>query len=438
MKRIYLDHAATTPVDPRALRAMRPYFGSSPARHARQRAGVAGWGNPGSLHAEGRAAIAALDRARETLAVSLGADFREIIFTSSATEANNLALRGVLRAFREARPGLTPKLIVSAVEHESVLETARALAREGAELVLLPVDSAGSVSPRKLSKLLDERTALVSVMYANNEFGTIEPISEISKIVADFRSSKLEALNPKQYQNSRPKSFKHSNLEFVSDLDIKISDFGTVYPLFHVDAVQAFQYLDCRPGALLCDLLTLSSHKIYGPKGAAALYKRSGFTLEPMLTGGGQEFGLRSGTENVPAVAGFARAVELADEMRAGESARLAGLRDVFWKELRRKHEQMRLNGVDISADRQGPRLPNNLNIWLPGQPAEEVVTRLDMAGISVSAGSACASRAGKVSGALTALGHSPARARQSFRLTLGRGTTSAELRRVLAVFREL
>ncbi len=420
--RIYLDYAASTPVDPRVLSAMRPYFTEK-------------FGNPGSLHAEGQAAIAALDHARETLAASLGADFREVIFTSSATEANNLALRGALRAFREAHPDLRPKLIVSAVEHESVLQTARDLARAGAELVLLPVDAAGLVDPRRLFRLLDARTVLVSVMFANNEFGTIEPISDIGRIIADFRNgrSKFEV-----------RSSKTSRLEPPA---------SNAYPLFHVDAVQAFQFLDCRPEFLGCDLLTLSSHKMYGPKGAAALYVRSSQfavrrpasrleprtrLIEPLLTGGGQEFGLRSGTENVPAVAGFARAVELADEMRVRESARLIRLRDVFWKALRQKHEQMRLNGVDIIAEPKGPRLPNNLNIWFPGRSAEELVARLDMAGISVSAGSACASRAGKISGALTALGHSPARARQSLRLTFGRATAFSELRRVLAVFRKL
>lgn len=404
-RRIYLDYASTTPVDPRVLSAMRPYFSER-------------FGNPGSLHSYGQEAQAALDAARESVAAQLGADFREIIFTGSATEANNLALRGALKAFSFKLPGvsenqklkansykLKPRIIVSAVEHESVLATARDLEREGAELKVLPVDKNGRVDLKNLRAALNKETFLVSVMYANNEVGTIQPISEIAEIISDFKGS----------------------ISTTHHLPL------TTYPLFHTDAAQAFQFLDCSPAALGVDLLTLSAHKIYGPKGAGAMYIKSGVPLGPVLTGGGQEYGLRSGTENVPLVAGLAKAVSLAASLRSKESPRLAKLQKELWQNVKRAAPSARLNGPPLGKD----RLPNNLNVYLPGLAADKILTALDLLGVAASAGSACASRATTPSHVLLAMGLGEKRARQSIRFSLGRPTGKEDIHAVSALLRK-
>src|SRR3989344_1209544 len=320
--KIYLDYAATTPMDARVLRVMRPYFSEK-------------FGNPGSLHSFGQEAMGAIDRSRETVAKIQGVGFRDVIFTGSATEANNLVLRGVVRAVKNIR---TPRVIVSAIEHESVLKTAQDLEEEGLiELKILPVDEDGIARLSTLKKLLNENTVLVSVMYANNETGAIQPIAEISEIIADFKRSEYHELHP----NYPKKNKKKDNLEHSDEIrNIRVAG---AYPLFHTDAVQAVQYLDCGPGKLGADFMTISGHKIYGPKGIGALVARainpkhqtlnskwldhahhpelaegqpqnlksknfeysnlglvSGFPgVRPLVTGGGQEFGLGSGTENV-------------------------------------------------------------------------------------------------------------------------------------------
>ncbi|MDP2598477.1 MAG: cysteine desulfurase family protein [Candidatus Liptonbacteria bacterium] len=306
MEKIYLDYAASTPVDPRVFEAMRPYFTEK-------------FGNPGSLHSFGQEAIAAVDKSRETIAKALGADFREVIFTGSATEANNLALRGVIKRFEYRISNIEyPRIIISAIEHESVLETARDLEREGIEVVYLPVDRRGVVDLEKLKEALNERTVLVSIMHANNEIGTAQPLFEIHRIIEDFKK-----------RNSSIPQFLNC-------------------PLLHSDCAQAFQFLDCDVDALGVDLMTLSAHKIYGPKGIGALYVRQGKEknvklpdsrfqiLDSIATGGGQEFGLRSGTENVPLIVGFAKAVELAIAVREKEARRIGDLRDRFWAELKK------------------------------------------------------------------------------------------------------
>ncbi len=414
MKRIYLDYAAGTPVDPEVLRAMTPYFTER-------------FGNPGSLHAFGQEAIAAVDRAREAIAASLGADFRQILFTSSATEANNLALRGAFAAARAwdekargAAPGAdaraaAPRIVISAIEHESILETARDLAREGADVVIVPVDARGTVDEKKIKESLTPSTILVSVMFANNEIGTVEPIARIAAIIKEFRTGLVAGAAAARVAPARG------------------------YPLLHTDAVQALQFLDCRPAPLGADLMTFSSHKIYGPKGAGALYVRDQAFLAPIVTGGGQEFGLRSGTENVPAIVGFAEAVRIADAKREAERVRIGELRGRLWRGIKTACPEAEVNGAadEGALDAPPDTLPNILNIYFPGRSAETLLTKLDLAGVAASAGSACRARAATASYVIEALGCSKERARESIRFGLGRPTTGEEIEAAVGILRK-
>ncbi len=376
-KRVYLDYAASTPVDPAVLKAMSPYFSER-------------FGNAGSLHSYGQASMAPLDKSREVIANAVGAKFNEIIFTSSATEANNLALRGILKA--NSSKLKAPNIIVSAIEHESILETAKVLERDGVEVVYLPVDKNGLVDLEKLKKSINERTVLVSVMYANNEIGTIQPIAEVAKTI-------------RQYKDKNGSG-----------------------PVFHTDAVQAFNYLDCDVDNLHVDIMTISSHKIYGPKGAGALYVRNlaSNPLEPILTGGGQEFGYRSSTENIPAIVGFAKAAEITLEAKPREGKRVGDLRDMLWAKIKKIYSKAQLNGS------LGNRLPNNLNIYVPGVSAEKLLIKLDLAGIAASSGSACKSRALEESYVIKALGYGGQRAKNSLRFTLGRFTSHTDIDKVI------
>lgn len=398
MKRIYLDYAASTPVRKEVVKAMLPYFSER-------------YGNAGSLHSFGQEAIAAVDSAREAAAQAIGAEFREIVFTGSATEANNLTLRGVLRGYRESGIGyreqdgsgtlppkpypLHPKIIVSAIEHESVLDTAHALEREGTEVVVLPVDGKGIVDVNKLEEALDERTVLVSVMYVNNEIGIVEPLAKISRIIGDFKKS----LNPNPQ---------------------------TLYPLLHTDAAQAPMYLDCDVRKLGVDLMTLSGQKVRGPKGIGALYVCGNslipkpYALTPMITGGGQEFGLRSGTENTPSIVGFGKAIELAAASRAKNAKYVEGIKNYFWKKLKAVYKKAEING--------GSDAPHILNVYFPGEFTGDFLVRLDRAGIAASAGSACSARAFTPSHVLHALGLPGERVRGSVRFSFGPMTAKAEI----------
>ncbi|MGC9611050.1 MAG: cysteine desulfurase family protein [Minisyncoccia bacterium] len=377
-KRIYLDYAASTPVAPEVLKAMAPYWSDK-------------FGNPSSVHSFGQEALSAVDRARETVTKAImrppAGEFREIIFTGSATEANNLALWGTLLGARNFMKGL-PKIIVSSIEHESVLQTARDMESAGEiELAILPVDRNGIVDVKKIEKELNERTILVSVMYVNNEIGSVQPIAEISKIVATYKS-------------------------------------GKSYPLFHTDAAQAFNYFNCDVNELGVDLMTLSGQKIYGPKGIGALYarnqKQKTYNLKPIITGGGQEFGLRSGTENVPLIVGFAKAVELAEKCRKESAKKVLGLRNYFWKGLKKFYP-----GAEINGDSKTLHI---LNIYFPTEFAGDLLVKLDIAGIAVSAGSACTARAYTPSYVLQALNLSPERVRGSLRFSFGKNNTKQEL----------
>ncbi|MBI2514958.1 cysteine desulfurase [Candidatus Wolfebacteria bacterium] len=427
MKKIYLDYAATTPVDPAVEKTMRPYLGRF-------------FGNPGSLHSFGQEAMAAVDEAREKIAKAIGADFREIIFTSSATEANNLALRGTVKRIMNNELGIKnkesikkpiirnskfiiPRVIVSAIEHESILETCRDLKKEDIEIIYLSVDKDGAVQLNALRKSLNENTILVSIGTANNEIGTIQPLKEISEIVGNWK--------------------------------LKIGN-SAAYPFFHVDHSQGFQYLDIKPKNFKIDLMTLSSHKIYGPKGAGALFVQheawntkqgrggmlhaSSFMLRAVTTGGGQEFGMRSGTENVPAIVGFGKAVEITGKLRNKEIKRMVSLRNYFWKKIKEIYPRAQLNGImneelGIKKKNKNPaihsslfQLPNFLNVYFPGQRADELLVKLDLAGIAVSAGSACSARSTKLSHVLEACGFGKERIKSSLRITLGRPTNKAEI----------
>jgi len=438
-RKIYLDYAATTPVDPRVRAAMEPYFSDV-------------FGNPGSLHRFGQEASRAVYLSRRKIAEAIGANYEEIIFTGSATESNNVALRGITQTVRRLTQNdvrvsqrevrVSPRIVVSAIEHESILETAKDLEKEGVEVIYLPVNREGLVNLDKLKNSLNERTVLVSVMYANNEIGSIQPISEIAKIIKGFRVSGLRSNRTKSTPYPKP---------------------HTPYPIFHADAVQALQYLDCGVNNLGVDLMTLSAHKIYGPKGIGALYVRGfrgwglgsstfdkktlnpkPYTLNPIITGGGQEKGLRSGTENVPYIVGFAKAVELAAKIRERESARVLKLRDYFWESIKKIYPKAELNGCDnqfvsfVSNSDISYRLPNNLNIYFPNHKAEELTIKLDLSGIAASAGSACSSRAAKPSHVLSAIGLDKNRAARSLRFTLGRPTTKSEIDRALKILNNI
>ncbi len=437
MRRIYCDYAATTPVDTRVMAAMRPYFATK-------------FGNAGSLHSFGQMASAAVFFAREKIAQALGCSYKEIVFTGSATEANNLALRGVVRVYQritnkgrmyefvnsgKIRDSLMrPRIIVSAIEHGSILETARDLEREGAEVVYVPVTSDGIVDVAAIRAALNERTVAVSVQYANNEIGTVQPIQMISKILSDFRNSIRHPMSK----------------DGMSDVGSLMSESGHRLPLFHVDAVQAFQYLPCRVSELGVDLMTLSAHKIYGPKGAGLLYVRSPMSdvgrlkrevghptpdirrLTPLITGGHQEQGLRAGTENTPAIVGFGKAVLIAEQMRERESERVRKLRDYFWQQLQTVVPTAELNGsLEV-------RLPNNLNIYFPGHTTGDLLIALDVRGVAASPGSACQAHVAEESYVIQSLGGAKDRASSSVRFTFGRDTTKGDLDKVLKIFKNI
>jgi len=367
--RIYLDYAATTPVDKRVLAAMRPFW--------RQK-----FGNSTSLHFFGQEAQEALEKSRQTLAQAINANPEEIIFTNSATESNNFALKGI--AFANRQRGR--HLLVSTIEHHCVLESARWLESQGFEVEKINVDHDGLVSPREVEKKIRKDTILVSIMHANNEIGTVEPIAEIGKICQ-----------------------KHG-----------------VY--FHTDAAQTLGKIPLDVKKENIDLLTASSHKIYGPKGAACLYVRQGVAIEPLLHGGGQEFGKRSSTVNVPAIVGFAKAVSIALKNMNEENKRIARLRNKLIKGVLKTIPGAYLNGHPQK------RLANNVNVWFEFVEGEAIIFELDRYGIAASTASACSSPKLEPSHVLLACGLAPQEAHGSLRLSLGRWTTEEEVDKVLEV----
>lgn len=368
---IYLDHAATTPCRPEVVAAMLPYFSEL-------------YGNPSGLYAQSRGARRALDEARRQVAAVLGCEPREIIFTSGGSESNNTALKGVAWAAR--RQGRGEHLVISAIEHHAVLHAADELAAQGFPVTRVPVDRYGRVAPEAVAAALRPDTCLVSVMLANNEVGTINPIAEIAAL-------------------TRARGI----------------------PL-HTDAVQAAGQLPLDVRALGCDLLSLSGHKFYGPKGVGVLYVRAGTPLLPQQHGGAQESRRRAGTENVPGIVGLATALTLAEAERPAVSARLAALRDRLEAGLRARIPELIVNGHPTE------RLPGTLHVSIPGVEGETLLLLLDAEGIAASTGSACTSGSAEPSHVLTAMGLPAGLARASLRLTLGRATTAAECERVLVV----
>ncbi len=360
---IYLDHAATTPVAAEVIEAMIPYL-------------IEEFGNPSSIHRWGREARAAIDGARDSVAAAISADYSEIYFTSNGTEADNLAVIGTMLAAPKDRY----RLIVSAVEHHAVLHAAHFLEANGYSVHHLPVNSLGAVEPEALHIALREPAALVSIMHANNEIGTIQDIARLARISHEAGA------------------------------------------LFHTDAIQSFGSLPIHVKGLGCDLLSLSAHKVYGPKGAGALYIRSGVKVSPLMLGGTQEREKRAGTENTAAIVGFGKAAELAIANRETESLRLAELRDRFIGRL----EEL-IPGVVLNGPR-GHRLPNNVNVSIPGLDGPGLLMSLDLEGIAASSGAACSSGSIEPSHVLRAIGLSPDLTVSGLRFSLGRSTTESDL----------
>lgn len=402
-KRLYFDYAATTPLSEKVTKAMELFLSQ----------GISGtFGNPSAIHAFGREALSMIDAARTSLARSLGLigteGSRGIIFTSGATEANNMAVRGAVKRAREN--GIEkPKVIISAIEHESVYETARDLEREGiAECIIVPVSKEGIVGVERIRRAIDERTALVSVMYVNNETGSVQPISEIAETIRNFRNGNFK--------------FKISNLKLNNN-----------YPLFHVDAVQAFQYFNCNPDELGVDLLTLSAHKMYGPKGIGALYRKDPGMIAPLITGGGQEFGARAGTENVAGIAGCAAAAEEARAARGVQVKKVRTVKRAMWRAIREIYPRAEVNGESVEGGS-----PHILNVWLPGIPNELLLIQLDEAGIAASAGSACHARVPHPSRVVREMHGDIERAKESIRFSFGKYTKLAEIKAFSKVFGEI
>jgi len=369
MERIYLDYAATTPCASEVVAAMLPFFSDR-------------FGNPASMHAFGQENKGAVEEARERIASFLGAAPGEIVFTSGGTESNNTAVKGVAYA----RQGKGNHIITSPIEHHAVLEPCHFLEKEGFEITILPVDGDGLVDPDDVRKTITGKTILISVMHANNEIGTIQPIEEIGRIARE----------------------------------------RGVY--FHTDAVQTLGHLPFTVGELHVDLLSASAHKLYGPKGVGILFVKKGTRLTPFMHGGEQENRRRASTHNVPGIVGFAKAVELASEGMETEVRELTALRDRLITGLREGIEAVKLNGHSTR------RLPNNVNISVAHVEGEGLLLSLDMLGIACSTGSACSSASLEPSHVLMALGLPHELAHGSLRFSLGRPTTAADIDRLLAV----
>lgn len=376
---VYLDHAATTATRLEVLEAMLPYFQGN-------------FGNPSSIHALGQEARRALDEARRTVSEVIDCRRNEIVFTSGGTESDNAAIHGGALALKSAGN----HIITASTEHHAVLHACHKMEQLGFEVTYIPVDSNGLIEPQDVMNAVTERTVLVSIMYANNEIGTIAPIQEISKAVKDRADQMKRTIT------------------------------------VHTDAVQAPGYLDLSASNLGVDMLSLSAHKFYGPKGVGALYVRRGTPFVPLIAGGGQEREHRSGTENIPGIVGFSEALRLAEEERTTQLPHIIHLRDHLISGLQRALPDTVLNGHPVQ------RLANNINISILGLDAEPLLLALDLAGVCASSGSACSTGSLEPSHVLTAIGRSAEVARSSIRFTLGRKNTLPEIEYLLEVIPKL
>ncbi len=368
-EKIYLDYAATTPTDQAVIGAMLPWFGER-------------FGNPASLHAFGQDAKRAIEGARDRIASFLSAETDEIVFTGSGTESDNFALKGVASAMRTKGD----RIVTSAFEHHAVLETCKYLEGIGFRVTYLKVDGSGMIDPKDVRRALTARTVLVSIMHANNEIGTIQPIAEIGRITTER---------------------------------------GVC---FHTDAVQSFGHIPTNVGELGVDLLSASAHKLYGPKGAGILYIRKGTRIDPIMHGGEQEKRRRASTHNVPGIVGFGKAVEIARREMDDEAKKLTALRDRLIRGIFERIESVHLNGDPVQ------RLPNNVNLSFERTAAEALVLSLDMGGVACSSGSACTSMNIEPSHVLAAIGVRHDLAHGSLRFSLGRPTTEEDIAYVLEI----
>ena len=373
MKKIYVDNAATTQVDEEVIDAMLPYMKSK-------------YGNASSLHLFGREAYQGLEASRQQVADLLNASPKEIIFTSGGTESDNMAIKGI--AYKLRKRG--KHIITSSIEHPAVIETCKALASQGFEITYLPVDQYGILNLEVLKKSIKKETILISIMHANNEIGTIEPIQEICEIA-------------------------HEN--------------GII---FHTDAVQTAGKIPLDMKKISVDLLSISAHKIYGPKGVGALFKREGVTLEPLIHGGGHEQGLRSGTENVAGTIGLGKAVELAKSRMSTDAKKMSIMRDNLIEKVTTEIEESYLNG------HQKLRLPNNAHFRFSGIEGESLLLSLDEKGIAVSTGSACSSKKLLPSHVLMALGLNEVQAHGSLRISLGRHNEEKDMDYIVDSLKEI
>lgn len=398
MKRIYLDYASTTPIDKDVLRSIDKSY-------------LNNFGNAGSLHYFGQMASREIFEAKKFIGEKIGAKYNEIIFLGSASEANNLALIGTFQyAKKKFGANFKPHFIVSSIEHESILQTVKHLEFLGAEISYTEVDRYGFINLESLKKSLKENTVCVSIMFGNNEIGTIEPISEIAKVIAEYKKGAINHF----------------------------------YPLFHTDASQALQFFDLNVDSLGVDFMSLSSHKIYGPKGIACLYaknqdfkgkKINNFPIEPIIFGGGQEFGLRSGTESLELISGFKKAIEINEAVKNKNKLFCKKLSQYFLKRIKSINKKIQLNGPDFMGNK---RLPNNINIYIPGFDSEKLLIDLDLRGVAASSGSACIARKNQPSYVIKALNLEEHRPKESIRFSLGKDTNKKDIDTVLKILKNI
>ncbi len=391
-KRIYLDHAAATPLDGEVHEAMKPFLSGA-------------YGNPSGIHQEGVLARKAIEGAREVIAKILDGHADEIIFTGSATESVNLAIVGSVRAWEATHPGKTPHIIVSTVEHDAVLEPVSVLEHAGVRVTRVGVNVEGVINLEELKNALTMETVLVSVMHANNEIGTIQPIEEIAKIIRKWKKEHRGVIRTEK------------------------SEGDARYPLFHTDACQAANYCALRIPKLGVDLMTLNAAKVYGPKGIGLLYALRGVPLTPMIIGGHQERGRRAGTENVSGIIGFAHALHLAQVAREEESLRLSAIRDAGFALLEKITPHLVVNGSKTL------RLPNNINFSIKGVDHEFLALALDARGFAVATKSACNELDAETSHVLESLGGEN---KSGIRLSLGRSTTLADIEAFAEALKEI